>query len=161
MERRLSVALEAGRRCPHILATSVTTQTGCGPMGTGEWKAGELVIEGDLGPAVGRVAGATIATELAEVLIIILVAGHTIRWDAHKDFVHMTGFTGDINMSPGQQEVGPLMIESVIDPLGRDMALPTINRKLTGMVIIFQMASSAETWDADPLPLDVAGFARH
>jgi hypothetical protein len=105
------------------------------------------------------VAGAAVAAELTEMLVILLVAADAILRGAHINPIHMAALTFDINMRTRQQESGLCVIEDVINPFRRSVAFATIDRKLAGMHIGLEVTSGAELRDPDPLPFDMAGFA--
>ena len=45
----------------------------------GQWEVGAIVVKGDILPASRRMAGGTFLTKLPFVVIILFVAGETIR----------------------------------------------------------------------------------
>ena len=78
VKSRIIVAGEAGCGSPNIAPALVTLEAGRVAMGAGEREAGKRMVEGHLRPAIGRVAGAAIITKLTTMLVILLVASHTL-----------------------------------------------------------------------------------
>ena len=62
----------------------MTLQAGCIAMCTGEREAGKRMVECHLRPAIGGMAGAAVVPELTTMLILFLVAGHTLGRCVHK-----------------------------------------------------------------------------
>ncbi len=159
MERRFTVTLEARRRRANIPPTRMAIEAGGVAMRTREREARQVVIEGDFRPAVGRVAGAAVTTELTGMSIIVLVTADTICWCPHIDAIDMAIRAGDVNMCTGQQEARTTVIEDVIGPGRGDVALTAVDNKLARMIIVFGVATGAVAGDPDPLALDMAVFA--
>ena len=76
----------------------MTTRTGNIDVLTCQFKRGQIVVEGGRGPAAGRVAGATVSTELAVMIVVLLVAGIAVRGCAMEDLVDMTARTGNCSV---------------------------------------------------------------
>lgn len=59
-------------------------------MPTGQWEVGAVVIEGDILPIGGTVAGAAVGAEFAGMFIVIAMAGVTICRRTFVDIVEVT-----------------------------------------------------------------------
>lgn len=154
------MALETRRRRPNIAPATVALQTGGVAVGAGKREARELMVEGDLRPAVGGMAGAAVTAELAGMSIVVLMAANAIRCRAHIRSARVAIHTGGVDVGAGQLEDRTVVIENEVFPGCGDMALAAVNQELTVMRIILDVAAGTDPRDADPLALDMAGFAR-
>lgn len=80
-------------------------------MRTGQLKGRELVVKGSRFPADGTVAGLTLRTQPAPMLIILFMAGETLHRSALKYFVIVALRASHAIMLANQLELGPGMIK--------------------------------------------------
>ena len=64
-------------------------------MSAGEREAGKRMVERHLRPAIGGVAGAAVVPELTTMLVIVLVACHTLGRRIDKLTLLVTTVAGD------------------------------------------------------------------
>lgn len=116
MERRFTVAGETGCRRIYVTATRMTLETGRIPMRSSQWEAGKVMVECHLRPAIGGMAGAAVVPELTPMLVIFLVASHTLGRRADKLPPLVTAVAGELYVGARKREIGLSMIEGEIDP---------------------------------------------
>ena len=105
-----------------------------------------VMIEGDTVPIGGRVAGSTIRAETAAMLIVLGVAGITIRGRTFENIVLVAFLAIHLSMFPFQLERRQVVIELRGRPPGRSMACATVRAKLSLMRIILLMAGGTIGW---------------
>jgi len=99
---RLSVAVHACGRCAFIDVVAVTVHACRFGMGTREREGRLIMVERDLIPAAGRVAGHTIRAEGTLVYVVLLVTGHACTVSHFEIGLgassRMTEFTAHLNV---------------------------------------------------------------
>ena len=97
------------------------------------------MIEGDISPAAGVMAGCTVRAKLSTMGVIRGMAGKAIGWCA-SIAICMACLAVDACMLACQRKTGELsVIEVHVPPAARVMAFSTIPAKLTRMLVIFLM----------------------
>jgi hypothetical protein len=111
VEYRIFVASQTlGRKpgkltiCMAILATHVN-------MSTGQREVAQVVVKCSLFPIEGSMAGSAVRAKATIVLIILLMAGITIRGRALKNTILMARLAADFGVFPLQLESGEIMVK--------------------------------------------------
>ena len=115
------------------------------------------MVEGDIAPAIGRMTGSTIGSELPIVMVIGSMTGETVFGSAFENPVCMTGFAVDIIVLTCQWETCIRVFECHIAPTTRVMTSRAIGSKLPVVVVIRSMAGKAILGCAFELSICVAG----
>ena len=85
-------------------------------MRSSQWETGKVVVECHLRPAIGGMAGAAVLSELTPMLVIFLVASHTLGRRADKLPPLVTAVAGELYVGARKWEIGLSVIEGEIDP---------------------------------------------
>ena len=110
--------------------TLLTSQT---DMATREREIGLVMIEGDILPTDGLMAGGAVCAIFAAVLIVLLVAGIAVGWRADKNLIDVTRLTGCFRMLALQLERRQVVVELRRGPAFHQMAILT-NRTQASLV---------------------------
>ena len=86
-----------------VNVTLLTSHRGVRP---GEGESRFAVVEADLLPIRGHMAGGAVLPEAALVVVVLLVAGETGRWRAFENLIDVAFLTSQRGMGPGQRECG-------------------------------------------------------
>ena len=124
-------------------------------------KGGIRMVEGYLAPPGSGMAGRTILTKLALMLVIFRMTTITILRYTNILTSLMTGCTIDIQMFSGQFESSSRMIECRWTPTSRGVTSRAILTKLSFVIIIFHMAAIAILRGALEKVIRVTGLARY
>lgn len=106
-------------------------------------------------------AGRTLGPELAVVMIILQMAGHTILWHALEDTIDMAALAGHGSVLTVQIEGELGMIDFRISPTVRRVTARAVRPKLTIMMIVLQVAGNTVLRGAFEDTIDVAAFTTH
>ncbi len=117
-------------------------------MCAGQREARDGMVEGGGFPAAGGMAGITVRTELAAVLVILLMAGIAIGRRTLKDVVDVTAQASRADVLADQFESGQVMVEEGRFPACWCVAGAAICAKTTLVIIICRMAGVAVSGSA-------------
>jgi hypothetical protein len=101
------------------------------------------VIEVDIHPSAGIMAGGAVGSKLAAMRVLGGVAGVTILRRAFEYVIHVTGRTLHIHMPAGERKTGLIVIEAYILPGAGVMAGATVCAELSVVHILGGMARKA------------------
>jgi hypothetical protein len=135
-----SVTGKTIRRCALIDTVCMAVTTSHVFMLAGQWKAGIIVVEANIPPTAGHMAGTTIRAKLAIMSIPGSMAGITIRRRTLELPVDMAGRTGSVLVLAGQRESRCAVVKSHILPAAGYMTGTAIRAKLPVMGIPGSMA---------------------
>lgn len=76
-----------------------------------QWEVGFIMIEGNILPFGGTMTGGTVRAKATIMLIVLLMAGITIRRRALINIIDMASFTLHLGMGTFQFECGEIVIE--------------------------------------------------
>jgi len=110
---------------------------------TGQRESRDGMIEGSRFPTAGRMAGGTVRTEPAIVIVILPVAGIAVGASTLKDIVDMTVLTGDGVVFAGQFESEQIVIDSGWQPASGSVTGCAVCSELAVVFIIILMAGIA------------------
>jgi len=109
----------------------------------GQRELGFIVIEGDILPVSGLMAGGAVCSEFAAMFIILFMTGETISRRALEYIVDMALFTLHINMRALQLEGGKVVIKLCWLPAINGVTSRAIRAKPTFMRLVSAMAEVA------------------
>lgn len=98
-------------RCAFEHAIDMTTFAGNTQMFSNQREGKFGMIDIDLIPAIGCVAGGAIGPKLTAVLVILLMTRETIRWRTIQNAVDVTLLALNADVQTGQLEGSQIMIE--------------------------------------------------
>jgi hypothetical protein len=156
-----------------VLGIGMTVTAACPLTLVGSGVNGELVIECGTSPACSVVTGIAGLGEpgsqvigIGDRLILLLMAGITVRWSPGKTPTHMTTGTGHGRVSTRELESGLAVIEDRARPLRGAVAGLTLSREpgclmiwISRGIIVLQMTGNARGIQACILSIDMTGRA--
>ena len=119
------------------------------------------MIEGHIAPAGRRVTLRTVRAECAIVMVVLLMAAHTILRRAFEDVVDVAGGTRHADVRASQLERRQVVIEGHIAPAGRRVALRAVRAERAVVMIVLLMAAHTILRRAFEDTVDVTGGTRH
>ena len=128
----------SGRAFIHTI--SMTLGAGKLSVMPDQWKGCVVMVEGDVGPATGDMAGGTVGTELTVVFIFRCMA---CKASCGRPLIHAVGVAcgaQDGRMKPGQREACVIVVEVHIRPFGGFMTCGTVRPELTVVFVFRGMA---------------------
>jgi len=128
-------------------------------MLSNKWEGRIVVIEGDIIPTAGRMAGAAIGAKLPVVIVVGSMTGIAVGWRALIDTIGMTVATGQITMLPHQWETRIGMIKGRAAPATGRMTGSAIGSELSVVMIIGSMTGETIFWSPFEHIVCMTGFA--
>jgi hypothetical protein len=129
-------------------ATGVTLDARDIGVRAGELEGGLGVVKYGARPAIRGVALGAVLAELAAMLVIRGMAGHTALWRAGVDAAGMALDAGDIGMRTGELEGGLGVVKDGARPAIRGVALGAVLAELAPVWVVPAVASHAFLWRA-------------
>jgi hypothetical protein len=139
----LSVAGEAVAGCGFEILVDMATCARNVDMFPGEFERKEIMVDVDRQPSGGGMTQGTIHTELAVVLVILLMAGETIAGSPLKNMIDMAAVTSHCNMPAVEFERGKVVVKGCWRPARRSVAGTTIGAQPALVGILIGMAGEA------------------
>ncbi len=112
-------------------------------MGSGEFKRGQAVVEGDLVPALSRVASSAVLAELAIVRVVSAVAGEAVLRRSLVDILRVAVAAVHLFVPSGQPKSSPVMVEGGSIPTVRCVAASAVLAELAIVRIVSPVAGEA------------------
>ena len=146
---RLSMAVDAGARRPLERSAPMALRARRAAVGTGEWEARSIVIEGCVAPLRHTVTGGAVGSVLAAVLVILPMAADAARRRSSIVTTGMAGGAGDLLVRSHQGERRLVVVKRHVVPARRPVAGGTVAAQLACMLVIVPVAAHAIAWRAD------------
>jgi hypothetical protein len=122
-------------------------------------KGSIVVVEGDIPPVAGVMAGGAVRAELTIVPVIVCMTGIAVLRRTSEHAICVTYGTLNAGMTAPQGECCIVVVEGDIPPTGRRMARSAVRAELTIMPVIACMAGEAILRSAAQNSILVTGCA--